>query len=140
MAIVGALEAFQLALQRPDDEPRVDRQLVANHVERVEHVAHGVGDRPWSPLIDDEREQLAGRLIEQRCGIVADETGKGTRDTRQGFEDHRERCGAWPGRGVDELVTARRDGTNETHRGFGAFGVPAQPEEVFCCPRRQGIS
>ena len=74
VAVAGAVfQPLEFALQRPDDEPRVDRQLVADDVDRLEHVPNRVGDGARALVVDDEREQLVGRVVEERRRIVADE-------------------------------------------------------------------
>ena len=138
VAITGAaLQALQAALQRPDDEPRVDRQLVADHVECIEHMTDCVRNRPWPLLVDHEREQFVGRVVEQGCSVVADETRICTGDARQRLKHHRQRRWSGSGCGVGELVAASRDRANEANSGLGALCVPSQPEEMFCSSRRE---
>ena len=92
---------------------------------------NGVGNGPRPSLVDDQREDLVGRVGEQRRCIVADETRVGAGDPGQCLEQHGERGRPGPRRGVLELVASSVDRADQPHGRLGALGVAAEPEEVF---------
>ena len=132
VAAAGAVfEPLEFSLQRPDDEPRVDRQLIADDVDRLEHVADRVGDGSRALIVDHEREQLVGRVVEQRLCIVADEPGVGAGDPRQRFEQDGQRCRTRAGRGLVELVAPNVDRADQAHGRLGALGISSEPEQML---------
>ena len=101
--------------------------------------ANRVGDGARATLVDDEREQLVGRVVEERRRVVADEARVGRRDPRQRFEQDGQRRRSRTGRGAVELVAPGVDRADQPHGRLGALGVPAEPEQVLGGTRRQRV-
>ena len=124
------------AVEVPDDEPRVARELVAHRLGRGDEPARRVGERAGARVVDDERAQLVAGRREAHRAVVAGEAGLRRRDARRRRQQHAQRRHAGLARRRLELVAPVQDDPQEPRDRLRALRVAPEPPEVLRDARR----